>query len=82
MATVAAGEQPTADERRRVQFEFSATAYADMVRMREQYGAQSLAELVRDALRLYDWYRKQRAEGFDVALVRNGKVERVVELMF
>ena len=67
--------------RRRVQIDFSPAAYARLDSIRERSEAQSNAETVRNALRLYDWFLRQRDDGFEVRLVK-GDEERAVELLW
>jgi hypothetical protein len=67
--------------RRRVQIDFSPAAYARLDSIRERSEAQSNAETVRNALRLYDWFLRQREEGYEVRLVK-GDEERAVELLW
>lgn len=67
--------------RRRVQIDFSPAAYARLDSIRERSDAQSNAETVRNALRLYDWFLRQREEGYEVRLVK-GDEERAVELLW
>lgn len=78
------GESKGATERegrRRVQIDFSPAAYARLDSIRERSEAQSNAETVRNALRLYDWFLRQRDEGYEVRLVK-GDEERAVELLW
>lgn len=67
--------------RRRVQIDFSPAAYARLDSIRERSEAQSNAETVRNALRLYDWFLRQRDEGYEVRLIK-GDEERAVELLW
>ncbi len=67
--------------RRRVQIDFSRAAYDRLESIRERSEAQSNAETVRNALRLYDWFLRQREEGYEVRLVK-GDEERAVELLW
>lgn len=76
-----AGKGEQRDGRRRVQIDFSRTAYARLDGIRERSEAQSNAETVRNALRLYDWFLRQRDEGYEVRLVK-GDEERAVELLW
>jgi len=62
---------------RRLQFEFSPDAYQRLERMKAENDVTSFAELVRDALRVYDWVKHQRREGYDLALIKNGKIKSV-----
>jgi hypothetical protein len=67
--------------RRRVQIDFSPAAYSRLDSIRERSDAQSNAETVRNALRLYDWFLRQREDGYEVRLVK-GDEERAVELLW
>ena len=67
--------------RRRVQIDFSQTAFARLETIRDRSDAQSNAEAVRNALRLYDWFLEQREQGYEVRLVK-GDEERAVELLW
>ncbi len=67
--------------RRRVQIDFSPAAYSRLDSIRERSEAQSNAEAVRNALRLLDWFLRQRDEGYEVRLVK-GDEERAVELLW
>ena len=80
---VESGSETTGSERarRRVQIDFSSTAFARLEGIRERSEAQSNAEAVRNALRLYDWFLRQREEGYEVRLVK-GDEERAVELLW
>src|SRR5689334_10636035 len=46
-------------EAKRMQFEFSPEAVERLNYMKERTDASSYAEIVRDALRLYEWFIKQ-----------------------
>jgi len=72
---------PERSGRRRVQIDFSPTAYVRLEAIRERSEAQSNTEAVRNALRLYDWFLRQRDEGYEVRLVK-GDEERAVELLW
>ncbi len=79
--SVGAIERSEGQGRRRVQIDFSPTAYARLDSIRERNEAQSNAETVRNALRLLDWFLRQRDEGYEVRLVK-GDEERAVELLW
>ena len=67
--------------RHRLQFEFSADVYERLATMKDKAGAVSFAELVRDALRVYEWLLDQEKEGYDLALVKDGKLVKAVKLL-
>lgn len=63
-----------------LRFGVSPEAYADLVRMREEYDAKSFADVVRDALYVYDWLKKRQSEGYKLGLIKDEKLEKLVEL--
>ncbi len=78
-ATATGGERKAAEGgRKRLQLDFSAEAYSRLEELRQKAGGQkNNAELVRDALRLYEWYLTRRAEGYKVQLAKNGETTTV-----
>lgn len=74
-------EMVTAKPRHRLQFEFSADTYERLAHMKGKAGAASFAELVRDALRVYEWLLDQEKEGYDLALVKDGKLVKGVKFL-
>lgn len=44
--------------------------------------ASSYAEVIRNGLRLYEWYETQREQGYELALVKDGLPVKVVNLLF
>jgi hypothetical protein len=64
---------------KRIQFEFSANALDRLNRMKEQTGASSYAELVRDALRVYEWVLEQEKGGYDIGLVKDDTLVKTVK---
>jgi hypothetical protein len=67
-------------EPKRIQFEFSADAVERMNRMREQTDASSYAELVRNALRVYEWFIQQEKGGYDIGLVKDETLVKTIKL--
>jgi len=67
--------------RRRLQLDFSPEAYERLHRIREMSDAPTNAEVVRNALRLYDWFLEQRREGARLQVVRGESVKEI-ELLF
>jgi hypothetical protein len=73
--------EPTTRQSRRLQFEFSPDAYQRLDRMRKVSDASSFAELVRNALRVYEWVMQKKHEGYTLALVKEGEPIKSVELI-
>ena len=68
------------DKKYRLQLEFTKGAYTRLKELRAMADAPSFAEVIRNALRLYAWYREKRKEGYDIAIVRGNEPIRVIEL--
>ena len=56
-------------------------AYERLMRIRERSEAASNAEVVRNALRLYDWFLDQRARDAKLQMVDGGVVKEI-EVLF
>ena len=69
------------ETRQRVQLDFTPEAYQRLLEVRRMAEARTNAEVVRNALRLYEWFLIQRQEGFHLQITKEGVV-REVELMF
>ena len=71
-----------ANARHRLQFEFSAEAYERLNTMKDKTRASSYADLVRNALRMYEWLVEQQENGCEIALVKEGQPLKAVQFMF
>ena len=71
----------TVAKRRRLQLDFSPEAYERLHRIREMSDASTNAEIVRNALRLYDWFLEQKQSGARLQVVR-GDLVREIEVLF
>jgi hypothetical protein len=69
-------------ESKRIQFEFSADALDRMERLKEKTHARSYAELIRDALRAYEWMVDEKEAGHEVGAIRGKEIVNVVKLLF
>jgi hypothetical protein len=69
------------EERRRLQLDFSPEAYTRLLELREEAEARTNTEVVRDALRLYEWFLEQKREHYRIQLVKDDTVKEV-ELLF
>jgi hypothetical protein len=67
--------------RHRLQLDFSPEAYERLSQIRIQSGAKTNAEVVRSALRLYDWYLEQKRNGYNLQLVKDDTVKEVEILL-
>lgn len=77
MAQIQAGRADT----RRVQFEFSQDAIDRLNRMKGETDASSYAEVVRDALRIYEWVLEQERAGYEIGLVKDDVLTKTVKFM-
>lgn len=64
-------------KRHRVQLDFSPEAYERLNRIRTRFDAATSAEVVRNALRLYDWFLEQTSKGAKFQIVDNGDVKEI-----
>ena len=64
-------------KRHRVQLDFSPEAYERLNRIRTRSDAATNAEVVRNALRLYDWFLEQRSRDARFQIVDNGEVKEI-----
>lgn len=81
MAKMAKISLEQGNERRRLQLDFSSEAYERLDQIKERTRARSNGDVVRDALRLYEWYLEQKDKGLRLQL-SDGEVVREVELIF
>ena len=70
-----------ATARHRIQLDFSPESYARLLALRENSEARTNAELVRNALRLFEWYLKTKDEGYQIQLAKDDEV-KIVEIVF
>lgn len=68
-------------EKRRVQLDFSREAFDQLAALKEASGDRSAAAVIRNSLRLYEWYLTKRKEGYQLQLVRDSEVVKV-EVLF
>ena len=64
-------------KRHRLQLDFSTEAYERLVRIRRRSEAATNAEVVRNALRLYDWFLEQKSKGASFQVVEDGTVKEI-----
>jgi hypothetical protein len=61
----------------RVQLDFDDEAYAQLQQLKERSGSRTNAELIRDAMSLYDWVLTKREMGWQFQIERGGEVVRL-----
>ena len=72
------GTSSETDARRhRLQLDFSTEAYERLLRIRDRSEATTNAEVVRNALRLYDWFLEQRSKHVRFQIVEDDLVKEV-----
>lgn len=74
-----------ADEKpatKRIQFEFGPDAYQRLQKIKNETDAATYADVVRNALRLYEWFITQQAEGYDFGLVKDDKLVKAIKFYF
>lgn len=65
------------ETRQRVQLEFTPDAMERLRQIRELASATTNAEVVRNALRVYEWFLKQKAEDYKFQLIKDDQVKEV-----
>ncbi|MGA7219089.1 MAG: hypothetical protein WBX38_12270 [Candidatus Sulfotelmatobacter sp.] len=63
--------------RQRVQLEFTPEAMERLRQIKELANATTNAEVVRNALRVYEWFLKQKAEDYKFQLTKDDQVKEV-----
>ena len=69
-------------ERYRVQLEFTDDGMKRLTRLREELDARTNAEIVRNALRLYEWYAAQKKESRKIHVISTDGTAKEVEFVF
>ena len=69
------------NERHRLQLDFHPEAYQKLLDIRKKAGARTNAEVVRNALRLYDWFLSQKKLDCRILLAKGDAVTEV-EILF
>ena len=66
---------------KRIQFEFSADALERLERMKRLADKGTYAEVVRDSLRVYEWFLQQEKAGFDIGLVKDDALVKTIKFL-
>ena len=67
---------------RRIQFEFSPDAVERLDKLKAQCGATSYAELVRNALRVFEWVHNMEKDGNEIGVVKDDKLLKTVTFLY
>lgn len=67
---------------KRIQFEFSAEMVHRLDDIKRRTGRSSYAEVVRDAIRLLEWWVTQDHAGYDTGLVKDDELTKIVVIKF
>jgi hypothetical protein len=51
-------------------------------RLRRDTNSSNYAELIRNALRVYEWFIDAQHKGYEIGLVKDDKLEKVVEFLY
>lgn len=70
------------NETNRIRFEFPPDAFDRLNRMKEKTDSASYAELVRNALRVYEWLIEQEKAGYEIGLVKEDSLVKTVKFMY
>ena len=73
-------EKPSS--RQRLQLDFSSEAYQRLEELRKKADARSNADVVRNAIRLYEWFLEQKRGEFNRIQVSDGKTVKEIEIIF
>lgn len=65
-----------------VRMTFTSEAYARLRKMATLIGVISEVEVIRNALRLFEWYVQSKADGYNIARTKDGRTFSVVEIDF
>ena len=68
---------PPSQARVRVQLDFSVQAFEKLQELKQLTDARSNAEVIRSALRLYEWYVKTRRDNYQVQIAKDDQVQVV-----
>lgn len=63
--------------RQRVQLDFTPEALERLREIKEMAEAKTNAEVVRNALRLYEWFLRQKRDNYKLQLVKDDRVKEV-----
>lgn len=72
---------PDEGSRQRLQLDFSPEAFARLEEIKRLSDARTNAEVVRNALRVYEWFLRQKKAEYELHLVKGDTVKEV-ELVF
>ncbi len=70
------------NRKRKLQLTLDENAYNTLLRLEGDSNASSMAEVLRNAIALFDWARVQEQEGYTVGAFKEGALAKEVVLPF
>lgn len=61
----------------RVQIDFSEGAYDKLLKLKEAAESDSVSNLIKDALGLYNWFIQEKKQGAEILVRKNDEVEKI-----
>lgn len=80
IALLRSGKPPA--KSKRIQFEFSPDAVERMEKLKQLTDATSYAEIVRNSIRVYEWFTQLDKDGFEIGVVKDDQLVKTVQFMF
>ena len=81
MSTAAIKQPLSKKEPHRIQYQFTPEAFERMKALREKTGASTYAELVRNALRIYEWVHEQEQQGYSLGLIKENELVKEIKFV-
>jgi hypothetical protein len=70
------------NDKKRIQFDFTDKAFDRLKELRDKNKAKSMAEIVRNALRIYDFLLEMKTEGYEVKLHKGEEAIKLPDFIF
>ncbi len=77
----ALGKDEKQSDRQLLQFDFSPESYEQLQKIKAKAEARTNGEVVRNALRLYEWFLDQQRSEFNRIQVTNGEIVKEIEII-
>lgn len=67
---------------KRIQFEFSSEAVERLNKIKRESNAISYVEVVRNALRVYEWVLENERSGFEIGVVKDDDLVKIIKFLY